>query len=67
MNFLISMFGMLKKEWVPRSKGFYLGRVAYVHPAAEELYFVRLLLNHVNGALSFEDLMKVFGVVYPTS
>lgn len=41
--------------------------MAYVHPGVEELYFVRLLLNHVNGALSFEDLMKVFGVVYPTS
>jgi hypothetical protein len=40
--------------------------VAYLHSTAEELYFARLLLNHVKRALSSEDLKKVSGVIYPT-
>jgi hypothetical protein len=28
-----------QKEWVTRSKGFSLGRLTYIHPAAGELYF----------------------------
>ena len=38
----------------------------YVHPAAGELYFLRMLLNHVKGAKSFEDLRQIFGTVFPT-
>ena len=55
-----------KKEWIPRSKGFILGRLTYVHPASRELYFLRLLLNHVRGALTFDYLKNVSGVVHPT-
>ena len=55
-----------KKEWIPRSKGFSLNRLTYVHPASGELYFLRLLLNHVRGALSFDYLKNVSGVVHPT-
>lgn len=55
-----------KKQWSTRTKGFSLGRLTYVHPAAGELYFLRLLLSHVKGALSFDDLRKVSGVLYPT-
>ena len=55
-----------QKEWVVRSRGFSLGRITYVHPAAGELYFLRLLLNHVKGSTSFADLKKVGGIVYPT-
>jgi hypothetical protein len=40
--------------------------MTYIHPAAVELYFLRMLLNHVKGASSFEDLRKVSGVVYPS-
>ncbi|KAJ6957546.1 hypothetical protein NC653_039492 [Populus alba x Populus x berolinensis] len=55
-----------QKEWIPRSKGFSLGRLTYVHPASGELYFLRLLLNHIRGALSFDYLKNVSGVVHPT-
>jgi hypothetical protein len=55
-----------KKEWIPRSKGFSLGRLTYVHPALEELYFLGLLLIHVRGALSFDYLKNVSGVMHPT-
>jgi hypothetical protein len=55
-----------QKEWIIRSRGFCLGRIVYVHPAAGELYFLRMLLNHVRGAKSFEDLRKVSGTIFPT-
>jgi len=38
----------------------------YVHPAAKELYFLRMLLNHVKGAKSFEDLRQISGIVFAT-
>lgn len=31
-----------------------------------ELYYLRMLLLHVRGALSFEDLRTYEGIVYPT-
>ena len=37
-----------------------------MHPAAGELYFLRLLLNHIKGSISFADLRNVHGVVHPT-
>ncbi|KAI5593278.1 hypothetical protein BDE02_03G003900 [Populus trichocarpa] len=55
-------FGQIIAEWIPRSKGFSLNRLTYVHPASGELYFLRLLLNHVRGALSFDYLKNVSGV-----
>ena len=55
-----------QKEWIYRTRGFSLGRITYVHPAAGELYFLKMLLNHVKGATSFEYLRCVSGIVYPT-
>ena len=37
-------------------KGRSLGRVAYVHPAAGELYYLRLLLNYQKGSFGFDHL-----------
>ena len=37
-----------------------------MHPAAGELYFLRLLLNHVKGSTGFTDLRNIRGIVYPT-
>ncbi|KAG5236749.1 DNA helicase PIF1, ATP-dependent [Salix suchowensis] len=53
-------------KYLFKTKGFFLGHITYVHPAAGELYFLRMLLNHVKGATSFEYLRCVSGVVYPT-
>jgi hypothetical protein len=36
------------------------------HPAEGERYYLRLLLNHVRGATSFEDLRTVEGVIFST-
>jgi len=67
-SFQINMSRMQIREngLAGKKKGFNLGRMTYIHPAAVELYFLRMLLNHVKGASSFEDLRKVSGVVYPS-
>ena len=38
----------------------------YAHPAEVERYYLRVLLNHVGGATSFEDLRAVSGITYST-
>jgi len=38
----------------------------YAHLAEGERYFLRVLLNHVRGATSFENLRTVAGIMYPT-
>ncbi|XP_028944574.2 uncharacterized protein [Malus domestica] len=54
------------KEWTRRKSGRCLGRVAYVHPAAGELYYLRLLLNYQKGGFCFDDLRTIKGVLQPT-
>jgi len=43
-----------------------VGRMYSAHPSQGERYYLRILLNHVTGATSFEDLRTFDGVVYPT-
>jgi hypothetical protein len=43
-----------------------VGRMYFVSPIAGEHYFLRMLLTHVQGPTSFEDLCTVNGVVHPT-
>jgi hypothetical protein len=43
-----------------------IGQIVYANPAEGERYFLRVLLNHVRGATSFEDLRIVAGVTYST-
>ncbi|KAM2134401.1 hypothetical protein ACFX1R_004418 [Malus domestica] len=54
------------KEWTRRKSGRCLGRVAYVHPATGELYYLRLLLNYQKGGFCFDDLRTIKGVLQPT-
>jgi len=56
-----------RKVWQRRKKQLgQIGRVVYAHPAEGERYFLRVLLNHVRGATSFEDLRTVSGITYST-
>jgi hypothetical protein len=51
------------KKWTPRQRGSKIGRVYYVHRASGERYYLRMLLNVVCGATSFENLHTVDGRV----
>uniref|UniRef100_A0A0D3CLL8 ATP-dependent DNA helicase n=2 Tax=Brassica oleracea var. oleracea TaxID=109376 RepID=A0A0D3CLL8_BRAOL len=53
------------REWVPRKRGFAIGRIAHIQPSGDKLYFLRVLLNWVRGPTSYEDIRTVDGVLYP--
>ena len=44
------------KEWRPRQRGNTIGRIYAVYPSDPERWHLRLLLNDVTGATSFDDL-----------
>ena len=50
-----------KKYWKPRVEGYQIGRIVSANPAEGERYYLRVLLNHVPGKTSFEDLLTVEG------
>ncbi|WVZ78326.1 hypothetical protein U9M48_026061 [Paspalum notatum var. saurae] len=54
------------KQWVPRKQRAQIGRLVYANPAEGERFYLRVLLNHVRGATSFEHLKSFKGVTYPT-
>lgn len=43
-----------------------MGRIITANPTEGERYYLRLLLNHVRGPTSFEDLQTVGGTLYST-
>ncbi|XP_062201341.1 uncharacterized protein LOC133903879 [Phragmites australis] len=54
------------KKWKKRKQRTQVGRIISAHPAEGERYYLRVLLNHVVGATSYENLRTFDGVVYPT-
>ena len=56
-----------KKNWRPRkSKRIQIGRLVYANPAEGKRYYLRIMLNHVRGATSYENLRTWRGVTYAT-
>jgi hypothetical protein len=45
-----------EKEWLRRMQRTQIGSMVYVCPIEGERYYLCLLLNHVKGATSFDDL-----------
>ncbi|KAL3635206.1 hypothetical protein CASFOL_019753 [Castilleja foliolosa] len=43
-----------------------IGRLAYVHPASGEVFYLRILLSHQRGCKSFADIRTVSSVVHDT-
>jgi len=60
------VFDRRTKKWKPRVHGYTIGRMYFVHPGAGERYYLRMLLNVVHGAQSFEHLRTVNEIVYTT-
>lgn len=54
------------QEWVPRKRGFSLGRLQYIAPGMGEVYYMRILLTLQKGCDSFESIRTVGGVLYST-
>jgi hypothetical protein len=54
------------KKWTPRKQGFAIGRVYFCGPKAGERFYLRMLLNKVKGAISYENLRTVEGVTHDT-
>uniref|UniRef100_A0A914Z2E1 Helitron helicase-like domain-containing protein n=1 Tax=Panagrolaimus superbus TaxID=310955 RepID=A0A914Z2E1_9BILA len=51
-----------KMQWCERKSHFnVIGRMYSVSPTNQELFHLRILLNHVKGATSFDDLKRVEG------
>ncbi|KAK9139056.1 hypothetical protein Scep_008737 [Stephania cephalantha] len=51
------------KTWKRRKQGNVIGRIVSVSPNEGERYYLRLLLNHIKGCTSFQELKIVNGVV----
>lgn len=56
------------KFWQKRKRTaiFQIGRIVTAHPAEGERYYLRVLLNHVKGTTSFEDLRTIDGEILPS-
>jgi ATP-dependent DNA helicase PIF1 len=57
--------GKFRKPRERRTAG-QVGRIILAHPAEGERYYLRILLNHVVGATSYEHLRTINGVIQPT-
>jgi hypothetical protein len=44
-----------------------IGRLTYVHPNSGDVFYLRLLLCHQKGSMSFRHIRTVDEVVYPTN
>nr|XP_045087172.1 uncharacterized protein LOC109751715 [Aegilops tauschii subsp. strangulata] len=53
-----------KKYWKERVERYQIGRIVSANPAEGERYYLRVLLNHVAGKTSYEDLLTVDGRLY---
>jgi hypothetical protein len=47
-------------------RGFTIGHMYYAHPTSGERYYLRMLLNCVKGATSYEHLWTVDGIEHDT-
>jgi hypothetical protein len=53
-------------NWTKRKRGLSVGRMYFVSPSENERFFLRLLLTHVSGATSYDDLKTVDNKLFPT-
>ena len=55
-----------KRIWTSRKRGESLGRIHHAPPSWGEYFYLRVLLNKVRGAQSFEEIRTYLDVEYPT-
>ncbi len=54
------------KRKIMRKKSFTIGHMYYAHPTSGERYYLRMLLNCIKGATSYEHLWIVDGTEHHT-
>jgi hypothetical protein len=54
------------KRWSVRKRGFAIGRMYCAHSTSGERYYLRMLLNYVKGATSYEHLRTVDSTEHDT-
>lgn len=54
-----------QKRWVPKKSSYRIGRIYHVQPSVGELYYLRMLLMIVKGAMSCADIRTYNGIVIP--
>ncbi|XP_071713958.1 uncharacterized protein [Rutidosis leptorrhynchoides] len=54
------------KTWTRQKHGSFIGLIVYLHPASDERYYLRLLLNKVKGPQTYEEIRTVDGTLHPT-
>ncbi|KAL8142758.1 hypothetical protein V2J09_015790 [Rumex salicifolius] len=52
--------------WKIRDKGRSVERIHHASPGSGEMYYLRVLLNHIKGPTSFEELGTIEGMLYST-
>ncbi|KAL6567653.1 hypothetical protein OROGR_001321 [Orobanche gracilis] len=55
-----------KRRWTKRNQRPAIGRIYHVSPNDEELYYLRILLNHVRGPKCYNDIKTFDGILSPT-
>ena len=57
-----------EKKWIKRKFGYAIGRIPTVpfNVKTMDLYCLRVLLHHVAGSTSFEDLRTINGNIFPS-
>ncbi|KAG5054685.1 hypothetical protein JHK85_007195 [Glycine max] len=60
------VYNQKARSWNLRKKGNTIGRLIWVPPITEELFYLRMMLTTCNGPTSFEDIRTVENVLYPT-
>ena len=55
-----------ERIWKLRKQKKCIGRMVYSNPASGERYYLRMVLNVARGPQSFEELMTVKNITYPT-
>jgi len=54
------------EQWTMRKRGFAIGHMYYAHSTLGERYYLRMLLNCVKGATSYEHLRIMDGTQHDT-
>ncbi|CAG8745237.1 12057_t:CDS:2, partial [Cetraspora pellucida] len=57
-------YNIWAKKWKLRQREYTIGRMYFVHPAAGERYYLRMLLSIVVDSTSFEDIRTINEITY---